>query len=43
MSQNVGKDLLHNNSEKHRSEMTIWRCRPWFASTWSSSEQSTLV
>jgi len=44
MSQNIGKDLsLHNNSEKHRSDMIIWQCRPWFASTLSSWEQSALV
>jgi hypothetical protein len=34
---------LCNISEEWRSHMMIWRCRPWFGSTWSGSEQSDLA
>jgi len=34
---------LHNISEEWRSHMTIWRYRPWFGLTWSSSVQSGVV
>ena len=33
---------LCNISEEHRYRMMIWRCRPWFCSTWSGSEGSSL-
>ena len=36
------QSVLRNVTEEHRSHM-IWRCRHWFGSTWSGSEQSSLV
>jgi len=34
---------LRNTAEECRSQMMIWRCRPWFGSAQSSSEWSVLV
>jgi hypothetical protein len=37
------RSIRLNSSEERRSHMTIWHHRPWFGSSWSGSEQFSLV